>query len=272
MQRPNRVVIVFCLLLVAGCGRYWVCDPPESDLTQLPARLSDTGLDGSNVIAYTPRFALWSDGAEKQRWIDLPSPVDASNAESWSFPIGTKVWKQFSANGVMIETRLIERTASGWLAQSYAWLDDDSDAVAVPDGVANARGTGHDIPGAGECLACHGGRKSFVLGYAHVQLDDVAIAGDDAAVAAIGYLHANCSHCHNQDRPQHDGARCFDPENSYDFSYTASQQSIETNGITAKILDKITSRGFLKQMPPLATNVVDDQGVATIRAWFAELP
>lgn len=267
--------------MAAGCGRYWVCDPPDPELARLPQRLSETGLDEANVVAYTPRFPLWSDGAEKDRFIYLPSPPDTSNPDEWVFPIGTKVWKQFSVGGARLETRLIERTTAGWLAQSYAWLADDSDAIASPDGIANARNTGHDIPGAGECLACHGGRQSFILGYSQIQLATEPPPGDDRAVAALGYLHANCSHCHNQTRPDHDGARCFDPENSFDFTLpvgvaavedTPAYRTIEREHIGESMLSKMSARGFFKQMPPLATNQVDQAGVATIRAWLAEMP
>ena len=46
----------------------------------------------------------------------------------------------------------------------------------------------------------------------------VVIPGDSTVVSALGYLHANCSHCHNATRPDRDGPRCFDPQNGYDFS------------------------------------------------------
>src|SRR5262245_16534783 len=55
--------------------------------TALPPRLSDTGLFvagsttrvRSGVLPFAPRHALWSDGADKRRWIALPpgTAIDA---------------------------------------------------------------------------------------------------------------------------------------------------------------------------------------------------
>ena len=66
-----------------------------------PARLSDTGLyaPGSTTqiragtVAFTPQYALWSDAADKRRWLRLPAgqAIDASNADAWVFPIGTQL-------------------------------------------------------------------------------------------------------------------------------------------------------------------------------------
>src|SRR5687767_4958187 len=53
------------------------------------------------VRAYRPRYELWSDGAEKRRWILLPEGerIDTSNMDDWVFPVGTKLWKEFSRDG-----------------------------------------------------------------------------------------------------------------------------------------------------------------------------
>src|SRR5262245_21735632 len=71
-----------------------------------PATLADTGrcLDAgccqiaSNVHAYTPHYQLWSDSATKRRWIYLPpgTQIDTSDMDFWKFPVGTKLWKEFT--------------------------------------------------------------------------------------------------------------------------------------------------------------------------------
>jgi len=107
-----------------SCNRYWVCDEPDTSRTsQLPQRLSKTGLfsdissgtiaDG--VSAYRPQFQLWSDGAEKRRWIALPpcTTIDTSDMDDWEFPSGTKVWKEFGIAGKRIETRLLIKQGPG---------------------------------------------------------------------------------------------------------------------------------------------------------------
>ena len=53
---------------------------------ELPERLSQTGLAGEGVRAFEPRFALWSDGAAKRRWIRLP-PGTAINLCTAKAPV-----------------------------------------------------------------------------------------------------------------------------------------------------------------------------------------
>ncbi len=313
-------------LLGAGCQRYWVCDEVESSRTaELPRRLSETGLYSNiatgelspGVLAYTPQFALWSDGAEKRRWMLLPNAeqIDTGNMDEWLFPEGTKLWKEFSVGGVRVETRLLEKRGPNdgdWRSLAYVWRPDDADAIAAPLGEIDAHHTDHDVPAAGECLACHGGRRSFILGFSAVQLAAPAAAGEidldgliqqgqlsnpparkpvvpgnSVEVAALGYLHANCSHCHNQTRPERAGARCFDPNNKSDFTLavgkldavaaTPTYHTVVGDTVKAgkpddsRLFELINSRGMFRQMPPLATEKVDSAAVANIRLWIEGL-
>jgi len=103
-----------------------LCTPPATSavpsVRPLPHHLSETGLyrDGSTteirpgLIAFSPQYPLWSDGATKRRWIALPPGtfIDGSNPDAWEFPRGTRLWKEFSV-GRAVETRFIERLADG---------------------------------------------------------------------------------------------------------------------------------------------------------------
>jgi hypothetical protein len=312
-------------LLEFGCGRYWVCEEVGLQDTKLPERLSDTGLYrdvatrelAPGVAPFTPRFPLWSDGSDKRRWISLPEgkPIDTSNPDQWLFPTGTKVWKQFSLDGVAIETRLLEKRGPGdtdWSALAYVWDADQRDARAAPLGEIDSHQTDHNVPAAGECAACHGGRRSFILGFSAVQLAGVAapgeldltgvvergwlsdpppsnlvVPGNEVELGALGYLHANCSHCHNQTRPERAGPRCFDPKDDYDFTLavgrldavesTPTYQTVVGHAVKrgdpddSKLYQLVGSRGMFRQMPPLATEKVDTSAVANLRAWIEGL-
>src|SRR4051812_6813468 len=112
------------------------CDPPDacddiapSELALVPILLSQTGLYadiGSELVAdgvlpFAPAFPLWSDGADKRRYVFLPpgQVIDSSRMDSWGFPEGTKLWKELTRDGVRIETRLLQKVGpdgADWVA------------------------------------------------------------------------------------------------------------------------------------------------------------
>lgn len=153
----------------------------------LPRLLQDTGLyqpDGSGrlragLLSFTPQYPLWSDGTDKRRWLWLPpgSFIDARDADAWSFPRGTRLWKEFSYQGRPVETRFIERGRDGrWRFASYVWNAAGTEAVLAPArGIAalpvqGAPGGRYAIPSRTDCLACHGSTAVPVLGASALQL------------------------------------------------------------------------------------------------------
>lgn len=311
---------LFCAALfcagLPGCGGLRTC-PTVSDaaLGRLPARLSESGLYADistrtlspDLLAFEPRFPLWSDGATKTRWLSLPpgSSIDATDVDSWRFPVGTRAWKEFAVDGVPVETRMIEQTGAGeWSAVAYRWEGDDG--FAVREGTVDANGSSHDIPSAEQCQACHAGRSSFILGFSAVQLagadgvntESLAASGSlapepgqisapAADEQALGYLHANCSHCHNPDRGVGVGGdRCYDPDPDLDWTLPAAvlgsvdeapalQKGREDlapgHSDRSEVIARMSARNtsmMWPSMPPLGSEEVDEEGVAMLRAWI----
>jgi hypothetical protein len=183
-----------------------------------------SGTLGAGVRAYEPLYKLWSDGADKRRWLLLPagSSIDTSDMDFWIYPVGTKAFKEFSVGTTRVETRMLHKVASNhWVFIAYKWRPDLSDADALPEGESNVLGTQHDIPDQGTCFACHGNMVDRLLGVSAIQLNNPAspltllelqnsgrlsapaaalpaLPGDGVAQGALGYLHANCGNCHNQ--------------------------------------------------------------------------
>jgi hypothetical protein len=203
-----------------------------------PSTLGCTGLYADfatkevspTALAYTPSTPLWSDNAQKQRWIELPTntQIDISNPSEWTFPVGTKLFKEFRLDGKRVETRMFQKTTSTfWVYATYAWNGDDSAAtisfggpVPVGDG-----GVTWNIPTNDDCNECHRGRQDRILGFEQVSLGlpgaqgltlaqlveqnlvtpvpaSVSLAvGDDGTgldALALGWLHVNCGvTCHN---------------------------------------------------------------------------
>ncbi|MCG2583781.1 hypothetical protein [Massilia sp. TS11] len=150
----------------------------------LPPTLSATGFPlagqggAARLIAYRPQYPLWTDGADKQRWLALPKGgfIDARQIDAWSFPAGTRLWKQFSFEGKPVETRFMRKGADGrWQFATYVWRDDGTDAVLAPErgltlNVPSIRGGRYVVPGRADCLVCHGSAAQPVLGLTALQL------------------------------------------------------------------------------------------------------
>jgi len=215
------------LVLPAECAG--AAAPPTSLVcTGLYVDIAEKAL-APGVEAYAPAVPLWSDGASKQRWISLPpgTKIDNSNPDEWTFPVGTKVWKQFSKDGKRVETRLWQKmSATYWVDATYAWNADET-AATRSDGGDIPWGTGtYHIPTGDECQKCHRGRTDRILGFDQVllglpdatglTLDVLAAAGrltappkttplvigDDGtglAAPALAWMHVNCgTTCHNR--------------------------------------------------------------------------
>jgi hypothetical protein len=173
----------------------------SADPARPPQRLADTGLYATGTAGvvdsrnwyYSPQYPLWSDGLTKKRWVYLPpgTTIDASNANAWGYPAGTRFWKEFSLNGRKVETRMMWKSPdAGWVFATYVWNDEGTDAVLAPDdgvpGVAEvAPGRRHGIPSRYDCAACHGDGAAGPLGFNALQLstdrDPNAIHGEPLA-------------------------------------------------------------------------------------------
>jgi hypothetical protein len=211
-----------------------MCAPPPTG--ELPTDVFCTGLyadhepskHANDVHPYTPGVTLWSDGAEKQRYLFLPegTQIDTSDMDTWKFPVGTKAWKEFRFGGKLVETRLFWKTdAMNWASGTYIWDAANTSATLDTSLKPTLLSTGYEIPTAKDCGKCHHGGADKLLGVEAVALSLPTAVGvtldslvksnalsnpppmttaalpEDAtrkAGAALGYLHANCGMpCHS---------------------------------------------------------------------------
>ncbi len=212
-------------------------DMPVSDCVGPPGLYGDADCSvlAADVRPFTPRYELWSDGADKERYVYLPpgTQIDTSDPDRWAFPMGTRVYKTFLRDDVRLETRIFEKTLAdrgvdSWVMRSWLWSEDQRSVTEVgPFGEQNVLGTTHDIPTRGGCVDCHSAANDdVVMGFSAIQLahsgpgvtleslaadgwltDPIAMAdteipGDATARAALGYLHANCGNCHGGPTPE----------------------------------------------------------------------
>jgi len=284
-----------------------LCMLGDAQGTPLPARLGETGLADRDVVAFEPQFPLWSDGAGKHRWIKLPSgsAVDARQTDAWEFPPGTKLWKEFGFDRP-IETRMIERLPDGsWRFATYVWNAAGTEAELAPAeglrglSVASAPNGRYAIPSRADCLACHDGPAVPVLGFSAVQLapklPDLArrgmvknlppplVAAPPRIAPALGYLHGNCGHCHNEAGAVA-GIDLIFAHRAAD-SAASAQRTVQSlfgrdsrfraPGVASVhrenvVLQRMSSTNPYSRMPPLGVSIVDRDGLALVEQWIRQ--
>lgn len=192
----------------------------------------------------------------------------------------------------------------------------------------DAPGGIYAIPSVDDCRACHEGAAVPVLGVSALQLSpdrdpdapnaEPAGAGDidltgliglgllrnvpaeraavvprvaatsAAARAALGYLHANCGHCHNDRGPLADLDFTLAQETAGTASVARSLHSTigrvadsvvegRSTRIVAgrpdesQLVIRMKTRNPYNRMPPLGTRIADDEAIALVDAWIRQL-
>lgn len=116
--------------------------------------------------------------------------------------------------------------------------------------------------------------------------------GDAITEAALGTLHASCGHCHNErgiawpdarlDLLVTTSGRDAELTSLYTTTVGVPVQSFLGHGVDLRIAPgdpdasavvvRMASRVEGIAMPPLFTEIIDDDGLARVRAWIASLP
>ena len=158
--------------------------PVNYDLEAMPyATLSEYNLfDGPmadqnpvyGVLPYEPITPLFSDYAEKRRFIWMPDGSQAnyvSDADLIDMPVGTILVKTFSYDNVqpsggelLLETRIMIKKQDEWVFADYIWNEAQDEADFSLDGgfkevtwlqSGEQRSINYRIPSQSECFTCH---------------------------------------------------------------------------------------------------------------------
>lgn len=188
----------------------------------------------ARVTPYRLNTPLWSDGAEKLRFVYLPegTQAKADGDNLLLLPIGAALIKTFAfqqdGKRHLVETRVLLHRADGWLALPYVWNEEQTEArlavagARVPVTTPAGEAIDYRVPNKNQCKECHGldgavtpiGPKARNLSaewlerFAQAGMIDAVPhvprriplwedrANVSAEAAARGYLESNCAHCH----------------------------------------------------------------------------
>ena len=168
------------------------------------------------VLPYTLINALFSDYAQKQRFIWMPSDVKSTYDDDHAvlnFDIGTVLIKNFYYENVLpdmetriLETRLMILKEEGWVFANYVWNEDQSEAVLNLNGSFTAfewiqdnetKSVNYRIPAGPECQTCHkSGDTSIPIGPKPINLNrdynfDDGTKNQLVKMIEMGYLEDN---------------------------------------------------------------------------------
>ena len=261
MRTANTLTLLLLLIYAGlGCAAEVASDgtPPQPEplaraanascvagpAAAVPVTLSQLGCmnaanpsqPGPALVPYDVVAPLFTDDAEKSRWLALPDGTAMSVAPDGKLvlPPGAVLLKTFARAGKLLETRVwLNHPDAGFRPYTYRWNDQGTDAVLASEAgeqLVSASGRHWDVPSRGQCTQCHGSSGNPVLGLTLLQLDrdgqlerweasGLITAGARATAPtavpparlvdphdsaqplearARSYLHANCSTCHNQ--------------------------------------------------------------------------
>ena len=341
MAYLRAALCVGCACLVAACAG--AGPDPENP----PRRLSDWGIlhkDGDalkladGTFAYSLRTPLFSDYAEKLRTVSMPAGTRAvMNGDAvFEFPLGTVISKTFfywiedgqrigretpfMADGIkvlntesarLVETRLLTRAESGWVAMPYVWNDAQDEAylkitgdlarfdLRAPDG--HMQSANYLIPSRNQCASCHARRNS---GGIHpigpkawnVNLDVWHASGwlvsDGGARLkrdvsyARRYLDVNCAHCHSDEGAGDTSGLFLDVHETDPTRLGVCKRTIAagqgTGGHTYDIvpgdprtsilIHRMRTDNPAEMMPELGRSLVHSAGVSLIADWIHTMP
>ncbi|OQP59619.1 hypothetical protein A3860_36685 [Niastella vici] len=193
----NRIITVVSLFMVALVAATHLTRAAYGHSTNryaglLLPKISDYNIFTGDPVALTPgngfqlyelATGLFTDYAEKQRLIKVPAgtAITAMHDGLPQFPDGTMLVKTFyyfndkrnaAAGKRLIETRLLIKNNGQWMAGTYVWNKEQTDAGLTTGGLktavswideqANNRTIAYQVPATKDCASCHNASNSLM--------------------------------------------------------------------------------------------------------------
>ncbi len=185
--RTASFTVLLVTAILGGCSHPdWSAENPPQELSayQLFAGDPRRQLPADGVTPYDLVTPLFSDYAQKYRFVKLPAGQSAryADTDAFDFPVGTVIAKTFAypsgqgeSEGALqlIETRILLRGDDGWVGLPYIWNEQQTEAtLAIAGGQrdvawvhvdGSARLLDYRVPNANQCKGCHRTRDREML-------------------------------------------------------------------------------------------------------------
>jgi uncharacterized repeat protein (TIGR03806 family) len=221
----NRIITVASLLISIISGMAYLAASPayggiaaNAEALLLP-KLSDYNIfagdpqaliPGNGFQLYELATGLFTDYAEKQRLIKVPAgtTLTAVNDGLPQFPDGTILVKTFyyfndkrepSKGKRLIETRLLIKNNNQWVAGTYIWNRQQTDATLAISGAntpvswiddkGSARKISYRIPGARDCASCHNANNILMPVGLKMRNLNISVVRNGQSIKQLQYLH-----------------------------------------------------------------------------------
>ena len=189
-MKNYKNILLFCFLFILSFESNAYVQDEILKLKKPPLKLSEYGffkdmqsqLPSQDVLPYTLESALFSDYADKLRFIYLPDKGFAKNepGKVFDFPNGTALIKTFTylnnhtnsnLPAQLLETRLLIKKDGEWSNISYVWNESQNEAFlsiagkTIPTKFVNNSGELQDVryrvPNINQCKECHQANKEI---------------------------------------------------------------------------------------------------------------
>jgi uncharacterized repeat protein (TIGR03806 family) len=292
-----------------------------NDAVILLPKISDYNIFTGDPAALTPgngfhlyelATGLFTDYAEKQRLIKVPAGqmLTAVNDGLPQYPDGTILVKTFyyftdkrnvSARKRLIETRILIKNNNQWIAGTYVWNKEQTDAVLVTGGQkttvnwidekANSQTISYQIPSAKDCGTCHSANNTIMPIGMKIRNLNIDVVRNNTSINQLQYLqNAGLMNAVNRDRfsklpawqndryPIAERVRAYlDVNCAHCHSDAGScarsplrfawEIPLENTRITAQ-KDQIVRMLSTGRMPRIGTTIVDAEALALIKKYL----
>lgn len=327
--RVAKLALALAPLLALGAAPLPAPDDALIQSDTLPPKLSHFGLllgpqgetRARGVEPYTLSTPLFTDYASKWRAVYTPPGTQLTwNGDGLpAFPTGSVLIKSFGYPADlrapdkairMIETRLLVKRSSGWIALPYVWDADGKDATLKRAGTrmevswthldGKARSISYAVPNANQCKGCHdvGGTlspigpklRNLASGPERPAAQRPLPRWDDTRLPleprARAYLDVNCAHCHAQRGPANTSGLWLDWDDPVGPNLGLKKRPVAAgrgsgghdfdiapgHPDSSILISRMQSLDPGVAMPELGRASVHEEGVALLSDWIKAMP